>query len=96
MNPSARDGQVTLDIEKNRPLSALIPIPSPGFLDYDFPRLYLGEFPGSKKPGQADNTPVSWKQAHNQARQEQGREKKDPDSDFGPATQDPSGRKRID
>ncbi len=32
-----------------RPLSALIPIPSPRFLEHDFPRLSLGESTGIEK-----------------------------------------------
>src|SRR5436309_8700711 len=53
------------DLIQDRPLSALIPNLCPRFPDHTIPRLSLGESTRSKKAGQADNAPVSKKQAQN-------------------------------
>src|SRR2546421_10905641 len=55
-----------------RPLSALIAISSPRFPDPTFPRLSLGDTQGSKNLGQADNMPVSKKQARKHGRTRRG------------------------
>src|SRR2546421_8402187 len=57
---------------ENRPLSALIAISSPRFPDPTFPRLSLGDTQGSKNLGQADNMPVSKKQARKHGRTRRG------------------------
>src|SRR3989442_11842939 len=50
--------------DRNRPLPARIPNPSPRFPDHTIPRLSQGKPQGSKKAREADNTPVSRSEEH--------------------------------